>query len=297
MRQIEATGKKIEDAIANGLKELGVEQHDVDIEIITMPGGFLGLRKAKVRLTVTAEEKKTEKKAEKNKKAENKLEEKKPEQLHEQKKSDKKKDDKKAERKEEKKDFKRVEKEEKKEKKAEVKTEKKQKPASAPTRPVVESKQKPATEKQVENAKNYVTKLLELMGIQAEIVVDTSHGGIDVDIITEDVAVIGHHGEVLDAIQVLTKRAAEESEDKFIRVVVDSNGYRLKREKALVSLAERMAAKCIKTGRRVVLEPMNNNHRKIIHATLSSNDKIITRSEGREPNRRVVIMVKKDRKQ
>ena len=294
MRQIEATGKKIEDAIANGLKELGVEQHDVDIEIITMPGGFLGLRKAKVRLTVTTDAKpevKAEVKTEVKKQEPKKAEDKKPE-----KKKFDKKPDKKSEQKSEKKEFKREEKQDKKEKKAEVKAEKKEKPAPVSPRPVVESKTKPATEQQVERAKNYLTKLLELMGIKAELTVDTSHGGIDIDILTDDTAVIGHHGEVLDAIQVLTKRVAEESEDKFIRVVVDSKGYRVKREKALVSLAERMAAKCIKTGRKVVLEPMNNNHRKIIHATLSANDKIITRSEGREPNRRVVIMVKKDNK-
>ncbi len=294
MRQIEATGKKIEDAIANGLKELGVEQHDVDIEIITMPGGFLGLRKAKVRLTVTTDAKpevKAEVKTEVKKQEPKKAEDKKPE-----KKKFDKKSEQKSEQKSEKKEFKREEKQDKKEKKAEVKAEKKEKPAPVSPRPVVESKTKPATEQQVERAKNYLTKLLELMGIKAELTVDTSHGGIDIDILTDDTAVIGHHGEVLDAIQVLTKRVAEESEDKFIRVVVDSKGYRVKREKALVSLAERMAAKCIKTGRKVVLEPMNNNHRKIIHATLSANDKIITRSEGREPNRRVVIMVKKDNK-
>ena len=146
---------------------------------------------------------------------------------------------------------------------------------------------------QVALAKDYLSKLLGLMKIEAEIVVDTSHGSIDVDLVSEDSAVIGHRGEVLDALQILTKRAVEEGEDKFVHVNVDSRNYRVKREQSLVSLANKMAAKCVRTGRKVVLEPMNNTHRKIIHATLSANDKVITKSEGREPNRKVVIIPKR----
>jgi spoIIIJ-associated protein len=131
------------------------------------------------------------------------------------------------------------------------------------------------------------------MKIDATLEIDTTHGSIDVNIITEDTAVIGHRGEVLDALQILTKRAAEEGEDKFVRVNVDSKNYRVKRETSLVALAEKMAAKCIRTGRKVVLEPMSNTHRKVIHATLSSNNKVITKSEGREPNRRVIIIPKR----
>lgn len=98
---------------------------------------------------------------------------------------------------------------------------------------------------------------------------------------------------MLEALSVLTKRAVEEGEDKYVRVYVDCNGYREKREHSLEALAGRMADKCVRTGRRVVLEPMNSNHRKVIHATLSDNDKVFTRSEGEEPNRRVVIMPKR----
>lgn len=90
---------------------------------------------------------------------------------------------------------------------------------------------------QVALAKDYLAKLLGFMKIESEIVVDTSHGSIDVDLVSEDSAVIGHRGEVLDALQILTKRAVEEGEDKFVHVNVDSRNYRVKREQSLVALA------------------------------------------------------------
>lgn len=145
---------------------------------------------------------------------------------------------------------------------------------------------------QISKVRSFVEGLMAKMNVDGNVEIDTSHGGIDINLVTTDSAVIGHRGEVLDSIQLLTKRIVEECEDKYVSVNVDSQGYRAKREKALVSLAHRMANKCVKTGRRVVLEPMNNTHRKIIHSTLSDNDKVITRSEGREPSRRVVILLK-----
>lgn len=295
MKQIEATGKKIDDAINAGLKELGVTLSEVNVEILEQ-GGFF--RKAKVRLTVEEDEDLFVKKPDKKPvvKSEKTTEKTAPA-----------KQDKPAA---------------KTEKPAEVKAESKKeskpaterKPAaprmekrpSADTRPAPvkaetaksetaksETPARPVDPAQVKMATDYLEKVLSLMGITAELKVDTSHGSIDIDVVTDDASVIGHRGEVLDALQILAKRAVEEGEDKFVHVNVDSRNYRVKREQSLVALANRMAAKCVRTGRKVVLEPMSSTHRKIIHAALTDNDKVITKSEGKDPNRKVVILPKR----
>ena len=105
--------------------------------------------------------------------------------------------------------------------------------------------------------------------------------------------VIGKRGQTLDAIQYLTSLVINKESDKYIKVVVDAENYRAKRQKTLEQLANRLAAKVIKTRRYVRLEPMNPYERKIIHATLQQNPEINTRSEGEEPYRRVVIELKK----
>lgn len=105
--------------------------------------------------------------------------------------------------------------------------------------------------------------------------------------------VIGKRGQTLDAIQYLTSLVINKDSEKYIKVVVDAENYRAKRQKTLEQLANRLAAKVIKTKRYVRLEPMNPYERKIIHATLQHNPDINTRSEGEEPYRRVVIELKK----
>ena len=105
--------------------------------------------------------------------------------------------------------------------------------------------------------------------------------------------VIGKRGQTLDAIQYLTSLVLNKDKEKYIKVVVDAENYRAKRQKTLEQLANRLAAKVIKTKRYVRLEPMNPYERKIIHATLQNNPEINTRSEGEEPYRRVVIELKK----
>ena len=105
--------------------------------------------------------------------------------------------------------------------------------------------------------------------------------------------VIGKRGQTLDAIQYLTSLVINKDSEKYIKVVVDAENYRAKRQKTLEQLANRLAAKVIKTKRYVRLEPMNPYERKIIHATLQHNPDINTRSEGEEPYRRVVIEIKK----
>lgn len=301
MKQIEATGKKIDDAINAGLKELGVTLSEVNVEILEQ-GGFF--RKAKVRLTVEDDEdlfvKKTEKPAASAKSEKPAA---KPEKTVV--KAEKTAEAKKADKPAVKQDRPAPEKSEKKENKPAPE----RKPApqrfekrpSADTRPAPvkaetekpEAPARPVDPAQVKLATDYLSKVLSLMGIAAELKADTSHGSIDIDVVTDDASVIGHRGEVLDALQILAKRAVEEGDDKFVHVNVDSRNYRVKREQSLVALANRMAAKCVRTGRKVVLEPMSSTHRKIIHAALTDNDKVITKSEGKDPNRKVVILPKR----
>lgn len=105
--------------------------------------------------------------------------------------------------------------------------------------------------------------------------------------------VIGKRGQTLDAIQYLTSLVINKDSDKYVKVVVDAENYRAKRQKTLEQLANRLAAKVIKTKKYVRLEPMNPYERKVIHATLQQNPNITTRSEGEEPYRRVIIELKK----
>ena len=298
MKQIEATGKKIDDAINAGLKELGVTLSEVNVEILEQ-GGFF--RKAKVRLTVEDDEDLFVKKpVEKEAVAEVAAKPEKPAAKPEPKKENKPepkpavKQDKPAAKPEKP----AVKPEPKKENKPEPKpaAQKFEKRQSADTRPAPikpEAPVRPVDPEQVKIATDYLEKVLSLMNVTAELKVDTSHGSIDIDIVSDDSSVIGHRGEVLDALQILAKRAVEEGNDKFVHVNVDSRNYRVKREQSLVALANRMAAKCVKTGRKVVLEPMSSTHRKIIHAALTDNDKVITKSEGKDPNRKVVILPKR----
>lgn len=78
-----------------------------------------------------------------------------------------------------------------------------------------------------------------------------------------------------------------------MRLRLDCNNYRAKREESLVALAKRMADKCARTGKKVSLEPMSSAHRRVIHAALTADDRVVTKSEGKEPSRRVVILPKK----
>ena len=101
---------------------------------------------------------------------------------------------------------------------------------------------------------------------------------------------IGRRGETLDAIQHLTNYVVNRGGNKRIRVTVDAEGYRAKREEALSHLADKVAAKVMKFRRNVTLEPMNAYERHVIHAALQANPNVSTFSTGTEPNRRVVVV-------
>ncbi len=101
--------------------------------------------------------------------------------------------------------------------------------------------------------------------------------------------IIGKRGQTLDSIQYLTSLVANKDKEKYLRVIVDAENYRSKRERTLEQLANRLGDKVQKSGKSVRLEPMNPYERKVIHATLQRNTAVTTRSEGEEPYRRVII--------
>ncbi len=103
-------------------------------------------------------------------------------------------------------------------------------------------------------------------------------------------SIIGKHGAMLDAIQTLAGAVANTGRDEYKRVVVDCENYRENREATLNKLSENLAQKAIRLGKKIKLEPMNPYERRIIHAALSEREGVSTQSEGKEPNRYIVII-------
>ena len=103
---------------------------------------------------------------------------------------------------------------------------------------------------------------------------------------------IGRRGETLDALQYLTSLNINRGREEYLRVSIDTENYRAKREEALRKLAIRMAGRAKKSGRRVALEPMNPYERRILHSALQDDPDVTTHSEGEEPYRRVIITLK-----
>lgn len=103
-------------------------------------------------------------------------------------------------------------------------------------------------------------------------------------------SIIGKRGETLDAVQTLAGAVANTGRDEYKRVVVDCENYRENREATLKKLAENLAQKATRLGKKIKLEPMNPYERRIIHSALSDIDGVKTESEGKEPNRYIVVI-------
>ena len=129
-----------------------------------------------------------------------------------------------------------------------------------------------------------------MMGVEAEPVTRVEEDRILVDLQGPDMGiVIGRRGETLDALQYLTSLVVNREEQNYVKVTVDTENYRAKREETLVRLARKLASKVVKYHRSMSLEPMNPYERRIIHATLQEFEGVTTSSTGVEPNRKVVI--------
>ena len=294
MKQYEASAKTVEEAIELGLQELGVSIGDVDVQVVEEGSkglfGLFGSRPVKVRLTVKdSEEDPLADLLEDKKPAKAKKEpEKKPEKKHAEKKVDEKQpapEKKEAEKKPE----------PAAEKKAETKIEKPEiRPMEKPEVTMIPAEELTA-DSPAGTAHAFLMEMTRLMGVDVTIDMGTDADGNVYGYINGDTLgiLIGRRGETLDAVQYLTSLKVNRGREGYIRVTLDTENYRAKREDTLIRLANRMANRALRTGRKVSLEPMNPYERRIIHFALQQNEGVTTHSEGDEPNRHVVITHKK----
>ena len=155
-------------------------------------------------------------------------------------------------------------------------------------------KKREVTEKSLEDAKFFVTELVHKMGL-TDAVVDVKNGGeaIEVEISGSRMGLlIGKRGDTLDAVQYLTLLYVNKEKNSYIKVKVDTEGYRAKREETLKRLAKGLERRVMREGKEVHLEPMAPNERRIIHASLQNSSAVKTFSVGEEPNRKVVVAPK-----
>ena len=255
MRYIDVTGKTEEEAIRSALRQLGLDRDDVSVEILERSkSGFLGIGSSPAKVRVSYELDVVDEPAPQAKPVEKKPLEKKPV-----------------------------------EKKPEVKPEPKPEP-----KPVQQPGQPAAPVSETEDAESiraFLTGLLEHLDCRAEVkVYEEEKNRYKVILEGQRLgALIGRRGETLDAIQQLTNYAVNSGRDKRVRIHVDAENYRAKREQSLESLANKVAGKVLKYRRSVTLEPMNAYERHVIHAALQDKEGVTTYSIGTEPNRRVVV--------
>ena len=268
---IDVTGKTEEEAINKALAQLGMDRDDVSVEILERAkSGFLGLGSspARVRVSYGPEEEEAPApvaEAPKAPKAPEKKEEKKPE------------------------------------RKPEKKTEKPAavKPAPAPKKeaaPAVDNGEEVDDEK-AQAIKKFLSGLLDQMECAAQVHVYLPEKGRYKVILEGNNlgALIGRRGETLDAIQQLTSYSVNRTGGR-VRVQLDAENYREKREQSLQHLAKKVAGKVVKYRRSVTLEPMNAYERHVIHTALQEIPGVITYSTGTEPNRRVIVAYDRDKK-
>ena len=325
MRTIETSGKTVEEDLKTGLQELGCDISEVTHEVLDKGStGLFGMfgRLARVRITVkekdpdfdfempvlslnpvSAESEKKparkEKAAEPVKKKEPKAKAEKPAEEAapaEEKKEEAAPAEEKAEPKAEKPARKRT-RQPKKEKvsenaeAAEAAAEEKAEPA--PAKPELPELDVESLSESGKRAYDFLSNVTKLMGVDVEIRMLEEENHLTVEMTGDTLGVlIGRRGETMDAIQYLTSLTVNKEKSEYTRVSLDVEHYRAKREETLRKLALRMANRAKKSGRRVVLEPMNPYERRVMHSALQNHPYVQTHSEGEEPYRRVIITLK-----
>ncbi len=326
-RSIEASGKTVKDAIQSGLNELGCTLDEVETSVIDMgsPGifGMFG-KPAKVRLTMKEEDhsfdiempvfsldqptpggaKKREKKRKDAPRAESEepksepRSERKPDKPEKAEAPERAAEAEKPEKSDEPKPEKRSRNRRRgREKREEAPAEPRPEPVTvaAPAEPAEPFVETPETELSdtAKSARDFLSGLTQRMNVPAEIAVSDGAENLRMVLSGENMSIlIGRRGETLDALQYLTSLHVNRDREDYLRVTLDTENYRAKREEALRKLAVRMANRAKKSGRRVALEPMNPNERRILHSALQNDPEVTTHSEGEEPYRRVIITLK-----
>ena len=161
-----------------------------------------------------------------------------------------------------------------------------------------ENKKKEVSEegkqKAIEELKSFLDKFIATLNETGiNYTVEFKDGNVEVDINGDNTGyLIGYRGETLNSLQVILNNIASKNVDEKVKVLLNINGYREKREKDLEILASKIAGTVIKTKKSITLEPMSAYERKIIHTKLQSNDRVKTYSVGEEPHRKVVVALK-----
>ncbi len=278
---IRVSAKTLDDAITEALIQLGVTSDRLEYEVIEKgSAGFLGIgMKQAVIEAWKKEEKEPEEDIEKIIREEMSL---KPE-----------KNEEKAEPKKEKSQTVKKEKPAKEKAKAEKEKKETEPEVSAP----VKEKQELAKveEQTIKAVEEFVQDTLKAMNMEVEIVSSIDEdGALCVDMKGEHMGIlIGKRGQTLDALQYLANRVANKHQEGYVRVKLDTENYRKRREETLKHLAKNIAHKVKRSRRPVALEPMNPYERRIIHSALQSDPYVTTHSEGEEPYRKVVVTLKR----
>lgn len=284
---VDVTGKNEDEAISKALSQLGMERDDVSVEVLERAkSGFLGIGScpAKVRVYYGEEEEPQPEPIKETPKPEPKpapvqKPEPKPEKPAE------------PARRPEKKQPRR---EPQPKSEAEVQV---QKESQAPKPAPVQALGEEVDDEKAQAIKKFLSGLLEQMDSVAEVKVYLPEKG-RYKVILEGQglgALIGRRGETLDAIQQLTSYAVNRTGVR-VRVQLDAENYRAKREQSLQHLARKVAAKVVRFRRSVTLEPMNAYERHVIHTALQDFEGVVTHSTGVDPNRRVVVSLDREKK-
>ncbi len=148
----------------------------------------------------------------------------------------------------------------------------------------------------VEEAVHFLTRLVEKMGIEAEVEAEPGQNPSEPVVLNlkgQQLGIlIGKRGQTLDSLQYLVNIAANRGAKKQVKLILDADGYRKRREEILTAMAGRLARQVLRTKKEVVLDPMPASERKIIHHAIQKEKRLTTHSVGEEPNRRVVISFK-----
>ena len=228
MKEFDFAGKTVQEAIENGLKELGLAREDVEVKVLsegkTGLFGLMGASPAKVKLfTGKAVAGQAAKKRDES--------------------------------------------------------------------PLKTATASPELDKKAETE---LKKILKYMKIDATVEAQRKDDHLYLDIVTRDSALlIGKHGSTLNSLQLLLNMMVKHSPEERVNVILDTSGYRVRRERLIEKLALEAAKDAVDTGIGVALEPMNSSERRIVHVLLKENPDVVTSSDGDGISRRVVISPKK----
>lgn len=290
---IRVSAKTLDDAITEALIQLGVTSDRLEYEVIEKgSAGFLGIG---MKQAVIEAWKKEEKEPEIEVSVKEDLSFKKIEEELEE--TERKEKEKPVHKKKDNREKKQPAKEKKEAPKKEEPAKEEEKPEEAVEETPVKEKQELAKveEQTIKAVEQFISDTLKAMDMEVEITSSIDEdGALCIDMKGDHMGIlIGKRGQTLDALQYLANRVANKHQDGYVRVKLDTENYRARREETLKHLAKNIAHKVKRNRRPVVLEPMNPYERRIIHSALQSDPYVTTHSEGEEPYRKVVVTLKR----